>query len=81
VLAEWIEGLRQDAGDDFPEGVTAFRPAMALHGRYGRPCPECRRAGAAHTTRPTTARAAKPAAACYWPKTVDEWEARCRPAG
>ena len=29
------------AGGEFPEGVTAFRPEMAVHGRYGRPCPEC----------------------------------------
>ena len=41
VLREWIERLREEAGDDFPEGVTAFRPAMAVHGRYGKPCPDC----------------------------------------
>ena len=41
VLTEWIERLRQEAGDEFPEGVTAFRPAMAVHGRYGKPCPQC----------------------------------------
>jgi len=41
VLTEWIERLRQEAGEDFPEGVTAFRPAMAVHGRYGKPCPDC----------------------------------------
>jgi len=33
--------LRQDARGEFPEGVTAFRPEMAVHGRYGRPCPDC----------------------------------------
>jgi formamidopyrimidine-DNA glycosylase len=37
----WIERLRQDAGDEFPEKVTAFRPGMAVHGRYGQPCPDC----------------------------------------
>ncbi len=41
TLLEWIERLRQEAGGEFPEGVTAFRPQMAVHGRYGKPCPEC----------------------------------------
>jgi formamidopyrimidine-DNA glycosylase len=41
VLAEWIERLREDAGDDFPEQVTAFRPEMGAHGKYGQPCPQC----------------------------------------
>jgi len=41
VLHEWIERLRREAGGEFPEGVTAFRPDMAVHGRYGQPCPVC----------------------------------------
>jgi formamidopyrimidine-DNA glycosylase len=41
TLADWIERLRREAGGAFPEGVTAFRPAMAVHGRYGKPCPDC----------------------------------------
>lgn len=41
VLTEWIERLRTDTGDGFPEKVTAFRPGMAVHGRYGQPCPAC----------------------------------------
>jgi len=41
TLRDWIERLRRQAGDDFPEGVTAFREDMAVHGRYGRPCPVC----------------------------------------
>jgi len=41
VLPEWIERLRTDAGEDFPEQVTAFRPEMAVHGRFGKPCPTC----------------------------------------
>ena len=41
VLIEWVDRLRREAGDDFPEGVTAFRPDMAVHGRYGKPCPAC----------------------------------------
>ena len=41
VLTEWIARLRAEAGDGFPEHVTAFRPGMAVHGRYGQPCPDC----------------------------------------
>ena len=41
TLADWIERLRQEAGGRFPEGVTAFRPDMAVHGRFRQPCPEC----------------------------------------
>ena len=41
VLREWIERLRAQAGDGFPEGVTAFRPEMAVHGRHREPCPVC----------------------------------------
>jgi formamidopyrimidine-DNA glycosylase len=41
VLQEWIVRLRQQAGDEFPEQVTAFRPEMAVHGRFGKPCPVC----------------------------------------
>jgi formamidopyrimidine-DNA glycosylase len=41
LLAEWTERLRQECGDGFPEKVTAFRPEMAAHGRYGQPCPVC----------------------------------------
>jgi formamidopyrimidine-DNA glycosylase len=42
TLLEWLDRLRLDAGDKFPEKVTAFRPEMAVHGRYGQPCPRCR---------------------------------------
>jgi len=41
VLREWTERLRDAAGDAFPEKVTAFREGMAVHGRYGKPCPAC----------------------------------------
>ncbi len=41
VLREWTSRLQQDAGGEFPEKVTAFRPAMAVHGKYGQPCPRC----------------------------------------
>jgi formamidopyrimidine-DNA glycosylase len=40
-LAKWTERLRADSGDKFPEKVTAFRPEMAVHGRYKQPCPRC----------------------------------------
>jgi len=40
-LAEWIERLRKERGAGFPEKVTAFRPDMAVHGKYGKPCPVC----------------------------------------
>jgi formamidopyrimidine-DNA glycosylase len=40
-LTQWTERLRQEAGDEFPEKVTAFRPEMAVHGRYKEPCPRC----------------------------------------
>ena len=41
VLAEWTTRLIAESGDRFPEKVTAFRPGMAVHGRYGAPCPDC----------------------------------------
>jgi formamidopyrimidine-DNA glycosylase len=41
TLAEWTDRLRRETGDGFPEKVTAFRPEMAVHGRYGQPCPVC----------------------------------------
>ena len=40
-LAEWTDRLRADAKGKFPEKVTAFRDGMAVHGRYGQPCPVC----------------------------------------
>ena len=41
TLADWTDRLRAAAGDGFPEKVTAFRDGMAVHGRYGKPCPAC----------------------------------------
>jgi formamidopyrimidine-DNA glycosylase len=41
TLSDWVERLRAETGDKFPEKVTAFRPEMAVHGRYGKPCPDC----------------------------------------
>ena len=41
VLREWTDRLRAQTGDGFPEKVTAFRPEMAVHGRFDQPCPVC----------------------------------------
>jgi formamidopyrimidine-DNA glycosylase len=41
VLTEWTALLRAELGGEFPEKVTAFRDGMAVHGRYGQPCPVC----------------------------------------
>lgn len=41
VLAEWRDSLIRETGDSFPAKVTAFRDGMAVHGRYGKPCPVC----------------------------------------
>ena len=41
VLAEWSRRVREQAGGDFPKHVTAFHDEMAVHGRYGKPCPVC----------------------------------------
>lgn len=41
VMRMWIERLRKETGDGFPEKVTAFREGMAVHGRYKKPCPVC----------------------------------------
>ncbi len=93
VLAEWIERLRRQAGDDFPEGVTAFRPEMAVHGRFGKPCPECgapvqRIVYADNETnycarcqtggRMLADRSLSRLLHADWPRTLEEWEARRR---
>jgi formamidopyrimidine-DNA glycosylase len=41
TLQLWTERLRDETGERFPEGVTAFRPEMAVHGKFGKPCPRC----------------------------------------
>jgi len=41
TLTRWADRLQRDTGDAFPEKVTAFREGMAVHGRYGQPCPDC----------------------------------------
>jgi formamidopyrimidine-DNA glycosylase len=96
VLTEWVDRLRREAGDDFPEGVTAFRPDMAVHGRYGQPCPDCgapvqRIVYADNETnycarcqtggRMLADRSLSRLLHSDWPRTLDEWEARRRPVG
>ena len=41
TLQLWIDRLRDETGERFPEKVTAFRPEMAVHGKYNQPCPAC----------------------------------------
>jgi formamidopyrimidine-DNA glycosylase len=41
TLLAWSSRLREETGNEFPEKVTAFREGMAVHGRYGQPCPVC----------------------------------------
>ena len=41
ILVEWVERMRAQANGAFPEKVTAFRPEMAVHGKYNQPCPVC----------------------------------------
>jgi formamidopyrimidine-DNA glycosylase len=41
TLLDWTDRLRRESGEAFPEKVTAFREGMAVHGRYGKPCPDC----------------------------------------
>ncbi len=89
VLPEWTRRLRADAHGGFPEKVTAFRPDMAVHGRFGLPCPECgtkvqRIRYAANETnycprcqtggKLLADRALSRLLKSDWPKTVDELE-------
>ena len=41
VLVEWTDRLRSEAAGEFPKNVTAFRPEMAVHGKFQKPCPVC----------------------------------------
>jgi formamidopyrimidine-DNA glycosylase len=41
TLRQWMDRLREETGDGFPEKVTAFRPEMAVHGKFGQACPRC----------------------------------------
>jgi len=91
TLAAWTDRLREEAGDQFPEKVTAFRDGMAVHGRYKQPCPVCgtlvqRIVHAENETNycPRCQTGGKLLADRSlsrllkddWPKTVEEWEDR-----
>jgi formamidopyrimidine-DNA glycosylase len=91
TLQQWSARLREDAADGFPEKVTAFREGMAVHGRYGQPCPDC---GAPVQRVVYAANEANYCAQCQtggrlladrslsrllredWPRTLDELERR-----
>jgi formamidopyrimidine-DNA glycosylase len=93
TLTRWIELLQRQAGEAFPEKVTAFREEMAVHGRYGQPCPDC---GSAVQRVVYAANEANYCATCQtagrlladrslsrllredWPRTLEELERRRR---
>jgi len=89
TLTEWTDRLRRETGAGFPEDVTAFRPEMAVHGRYRLPCPDCgtpvQRIGYATTEtnycarcqtggRLLADRALSRLLRQDWPRTIDELE-------
>ena len=89
VLTQWQHRLITDTGDAFPEKVTAFRPGMAVHGRFGEPCPTC---GSPVQRIVYSANECNYCADCQtdgkvladrslsrllkgdWPRTIEEWE-------
>ena len=90
TLRAWTERLRAETGDRFPEKVTAFHPDMAVHGRYGKPCPACgspvqRIVYASNESNycPTCQTGGKLLAdramsrllKSDWPRSIEEWEA------
>jgi formamidopyrimidine-DNA glycosylase len=94
TLTEWVERLSRDAAERFPEHVTAFREGMAVHGRFGQPCPAC---GAAVQRIVHAENEINYCARCQtggrlladralsrllkqdWPRTLEEMEQRRRP--
>jgi formamidopyrimidine-DNA glycosylase len=94
TLSDWIDRLRAEGEDGFPENVTAFRKDMAVHGRYGKPCPRCgekiqRIRYADHETNYCTRcqtggrvladRGLSRLLGSDWPRTLEELEALKRP--
>jgi formamidopyrimidine-DNA glycosylase len=95
TLRTWLDRLRAEAGAGFPEKVTAFRAGMAVHGRFGQPCPDC---GAAVQRIVYAENETNYCPRCQtggkvladrslsrllkgdWPRTVEEWETRHGPA-
>ena len=96
TLLGWSARLREETGDGFPEKVTAFREGMAVHGRYGQPCPVC---GSPVQRVVYAANEANYCATCQtggrlladrslsrllrddWPRTLEELERRRKPEG
>jgi formamidopyrimidine-DNA glycosylase len=93
TLEAWIQRTRDEVGEGFPEKVTAFRDGMAVHGRYGKPCPvcgspvqrivyaanECNYCAACQTEgRLLSDRALSRLLREDWPKTLEEMERRRR---
>jgi formamidopyrimidine-DNA glycosylase len=91
VLSQWTERLNAEAAERFPEKVTAFRPEMAVHGRFGKPCPvcgtaiqrivyaenECNYCPRCQTGGKLLAdRSLSRLLKDDWPRTIDEWEER-----
>ncbi|HKB91603.1 MAG TPA: DNA-formamidopyrimidine glycosylase family protein [Opitutaceae bacterium] len=91
VLRKWIDLLRKETGAGFPEKVTAFRPEMAVHGKFGKPCPVCgttvqriRYADNETNYCPTCQTGGRVLADRSlsrllkedWPKTAEEWETK-----
>jgi formamidopyrimidine-DNA glycosylase len=89
TLTEWIQRLQDEVKTGFPSKVTAFRPEMAVHGRYGLPCPvcgspvqrivyaenECNYCAACQTEgRLLADRALSRLLKQDWPRSLDEWE-------
>jgi formamidopyrimidine-DNA glycosylase len=90
TLNDWIERTRREVGDGWPQKVTAFREGMAVHGRFGQPCPVC---GSAVQRIVHAENEINYCARCQtggklladralsrllkqdWPKTIEEWEA------
>ncbi len=90
TLQHWLKQLRVEASDGFPEHVTAFREGMAVHGRYGQPCPACGTAvqRIVHAENETNYcprcqtggkvladRSLSRLLKGDWPRSVEEWEA------
>jgi formamidopyrimidine-DNA glycosylase len=89
TLRDWTDRTRREVGDDFPEKVTAFREGMAVHGRFGKPCPVCgtavqRIAYAENETnycprcqtngKVLADRSLSRLLKDDWPRTIEEWE-------
>jgi formamidopyrimidine-DNA glycosylase len=90
TLGSWTRRLRDEAAKGFPEKVTAFRPEMTVHGRYGKPCPQCGEpvqriryadnetnycAACQTNGRVLADRALSRLLGADWPRTLDELEA------